>query len=158
MISRFYGVVVSFLNRFQSPFLLAVRLYWGWQFFITGWGKFHDIPRVTGFFASLSIPFPLVNAYFIGGLETVGGLLLLSGLFSRPIAFLLTCNMTVAYLTAHRESVLNIFKDSDNFVTQPPFLFLLTSLMVLFFGPGKFSVDALICHCKSRLPSSTQVR
>lgn len=144
MISKLCDKTDSFLNRFQNIFLLAIRLYWGWQFFVAGWGKFQNIPRVTGFFDGLGIPFPGLNAYFIAGLETVGGLLLLVGLFSRPIAFLLTCNMTVAYLTAHRESVINIFRDSDAFVTQHPFLFLLASLMVLFFGPGKFSLDAVI--------------
>ena len=47
------GVVIL-----QSPLLLAVRLYWGWQFVQTGWGKMHNIVEITGFFASLNIPFP----------------------------------------------------------------------------------------------------
>jgi putative oxidoreductase len=60
----------------QSPFLLLVRLYWGWQFIETGWGKMNNIPKVTTFFTSLGIPFPGLNAHFIAGLEFLGGILL----------------------------------------------------------------------------------
>ncbi len=31
----------------QSPFLLIVRLYWGWQFAQTGWGKLNNLPKIT---------------------------------------------------------------------------------------------------------------
>lgn len=51
--------------------------------------------------------------------------------------------MTVAYLTADFEAVSNIFSDPDKFVKADPFPFLLTALIVLVFGPGRFSVDAL---------------
>ena len=57
--SRF-SAAASYL---QSPFLFVVRLYWGWQFAQTGWGKMHNIARITGFFASLNIPFPSVSAH-----------------------------------------------------------------------------------------------
>jgi hypothetical protein len=55
------------------PFLLLVRLYWGWQFSQTGWGKLHRLPQVTHFFASLNIPAPGVNAVFVSWLELIGG-------------------------------------------------------------------------------------
>jgi putative oxidoreductase len=53
----------------QSPFLQAVRLYWGWQLAQTGWGKLHQLVQLTGFFRSLGIPLPAFNAHFISGLE-----------------------------------------------------------------------------------------
>ena len=34
-------------NRLQSPLLLAIRLYWGWQFAQDGWGKLTHLARVT---------------------------------------------------------------------------------------------------------------
>jgi putative oxidoreductase len=52
-------------------FLLAVRLYWGWQFMQTGWGKLSDINKVVGFFTDLGIPTPVLNAYFVSALELV---------------------------------------------------------------------------------------
>ena len=154
-LTHFYNGIVSLLNHFQSLFLLSVRLYWGWQFFITGRGKLQDIPRIVGFFTDLNIPYPLFNAYFVGSLECFGGLLLLVGLGSRLIALPLAINMIVAYLTAHRDSVLTIFQDSDKFVTQGPFLFLMASFIVLFFGPGLFSLDKLICSlCSKKQPTT----
>jgi putative oxidoreductase len=69
------GGIAAKLNYLQSPFLLAIRLYWGWQFAQTGWGKMHNIAKITGFFMSLNIPFPAFSACFISGLEFFGGLL-----------------------------------------------------------------------------------
>ena len=48
--------------------------------------------------------------------------------------------MIVAYLTAHADEVTGIY----TFVTAPPFLNLLTCVLVLLFGPGVFSVDYLV--------------
>jgi putative oxidoreductase len=81
------------LSALQSPFLLAIRLYWGWQFAQTGWGKMHNIAKITGFFSRLNIPFPGFNAHFISGLEFFGGLLLIAGLATRLTGFLLAANM-----------------------------------------------------------------
>jgi uncharacterized membrane protein YphA (DoxX/SURF4 family) len=48
----------------SAVFLLALRLYFFWQLFLTGKGKLSNIGRVSEFFASLGIPLPLLNAYF----------------------------------------------------------------------------------------------
>ena len=48
----------------------------------------------------------------------------------------------VAYATADREALMAITSDPDKFVSAAPFLFLLASVIVLAFGPGKFSLDA----------------
>src|SRR6185312_13942311 len=63
----------------QSPFLLAVRVYWGWQFAQTGWGKLQHLEKVTGFFTSLAIPEPAASAVFVSWLEFVGGICLALG-------------------------------------------------------------------------------
>ncbi len=147
LLKKIDGLLVKIGSKLTDPFLLAVRLYWGWQFFIAGKGKLMDITRVTEFFTSLGIPFPHANAVFVGGLECFGGLLLLAGLFSRWITAPLIINMCVAYLTAHREVVVNIFNNSDDFVSAAPFLFLMASLIVFIFGPGKISLDALCGRC-----------
>ena len=36
-----YQLFSKFSNKLQSPFLLAIRLYWGWQFSQSGWRKLH---------------------------------------------------------------------------------------------------------------------
>jgi putative oxidoreductase len=141
---QLYQAVSKKLSRLQSPFLLAIRLYWGWQFAQTGWGKMHNIAKITGFFASLGIPFPAFNAHFISGLEFFGGLLLILGLASRLTGLLLAGNMLVAYWTADHEALVSIFSDPGKFYVADPYTFLFASLMVLIFGAGIFSVDAFI--------------
>ena len=117
-----YSILASYL---QSPFLLAVRLYWGWQFAQSGWGKLHHLDKITSFFTTLNklhhldkitsffttlnIPFPSLNAHSISGLEFVGGILLIVGLGARLTGLLLTGNMLVAYWTADREALFSIF-------------------------------------------------
>ncbi|MEK7951321.1 DoxX family protein [Luteolibacter soli] len=139
-------------GRAQSPLLLAIRLYWGWEFFLTGKGKLANLEQTADFFKGLSIPFPTMNAVLAGTTECAGGLLLLAGLASRVVAVPLIFTMVVAYLTADMEAVKGIFSDPDSFVSAAPFLFLLASLLVLVFGPGVFSLDHLIAR-KSGLAS-----
>ncbi len=75
-----YSWLLRGANSFQSLLLLAVRLYWGWQFWQTGHGKLSDIGKVVDFFTSLGIPAPALNAHFIAWLEAAGGILLILGL------------------------------------------------------------------------------
>jgi putative oxidoreductase len=139
-----YRRAASAFISLQFLMLLAVRLYWGFQFAQTGWGKLHNLAKITGFFASLNIPFPGFTAPFVSTLEFVGGILLMLGLFSRPIALLLACNMFVAYWTADREALSAIFSDPGKFYVADPYTFLFASVMVLIFGSGLFAVDTLV--------------
>jgi putative oxidoreductase len=127
----------------QSPLLLVIRLYWGWQFVLTGWGKLTNLERTTGYFESLHIPLPKINAVMAGTTETVGGALLALGLFARPASVPLIFCLLVAYYTADREALFAITSDGDKFTGATPFLFLFASLIVLVFGPGRLSLDAL---------------
>ena len=59
-------------------------------------------------------------------------------------ALVLTINMVVAYVTADREALLSIFSDPDKFYVAAPYTFLVASVIILLFGPGKFAVDVLV--------------
>jgi len=135
-----FDTVASF---FQSPLLLVIRLYWGISFAQTGWGKLVNLSRTAGYFESLNIPMPKLNAIMAGSTECLGGALLALGLFARPATVPLIGTMFVAYYTADREALLAITSNPDKFVSAAPFLFLLAALIVLVFGPGKLSLDAL---------------
>jgi putative oxidoreductase len=128
----------------QSPLLLIIRLWWGIAFAQTGWGKLMNLDRTAEFFESLAIPLPKLNAILAASTETLGGVLLALGLLARPAAVPLVFTMVVAYATAHREELMAITSDPDQFLGAAPFLFLLAALVVLAFGPGKLSVDALL--------------
>jgi putative oxidoreductase len=150
---RAYEILVRAAEKLQSPLLLAIRLYWGWSFFVTGKGKLFNLENTAEFFAGLGLPFPKLNAVLAGSTECFGGLLLLVGLCSRLISVPLAFTMLMAYITADREALLGIFSDPDKFLAADPFLFLLTALIILAFGPGVFSLDWLIAR-KLRRDSS----
>jgi len=155
--------LVNLLNYLQSPFLLFVRVYWGWQFWQSGWGKLQDISKPIGFFTDLGIPFPVFNAWFVALLEAGGGILLILGLASRLISIPLVIDMVVAYIVADREALKSIFTEPDKFSAAAPYTFLFASLLILIFGPGVFSLDYLIArfvekrHGPSPLPANPSI-
>ena len=143
-VTSLYRLFTTVSSKFGSPFLLAVRLYWGWQFAQSGWGKLHSLDRVTGFFASLNIPFPHANAILVSNLEFFGGILLILGLASRLTGLALAGNMLVAYLTADRDALGSFLSDPGKFYAADPYTFLFASVLVLIFGAGFFSADAIL--------------
>jgi putative oxidoreductase len=120
--------------------LAAARLALGVVFVQSGWGKLHDLPRVVGYFASLGIPAPQLQAPFVAGVELAGGALLLAGLFTRVASVPLAATMVVALLTAKRADVASA---SDLFGTVE-FLYLLLLGALAAFGGGALSLDALL--------------
>ena len=142
--SRGYQIFVTAADSLKSPFLLAIRLYWGWQLVQSGWGKVHNIAGVTEFFTSLGLPAPHLTAIAISNLELFGGALLALGLGSRLISLVLSVNMIMAYITADREALMSVFSDPGKFYNADPFTFLMASLVVFIFGAGSLSGDRLI--------------
>jgi putative oxidoreductase len=143
-LQKLYERLFELISYLQSPFLLLVRLYWGWQLTQSGWGKLHNLPRVTEFFASLGLPMPAQTAVAISCLEFFGGIFLAIGLLSRLTALALTINLIVAYITADREALFSIFSDPDKFYAAAPYTFLIASLIILLFGPGKMALDTVL--------------
>ncbi|MGB8768814.1 MAG: DoxX family protein [Candidatus Korobacteraceae bacterium] len=141
-----YALLVRCANSLQSALLLFVRVYWGWQFAVDGWGKLTHLPKVVEYFGSLGLPAPGSTALFVSILELVGGVLLALGIGTRLIALMLTANMLVAYITGDRQALLSIFSDPDKFAAAAPFTYLMASLVVLIFGPGRFALDSLIAR------------
>ena len=143
-IKKLYNSLFYYVAFGQSPFLLFVRLYWGWQLIESGWGKLHHLDKVTEFFTSLALPMPAQTAVAISCLEFFGGIFLAIGLLSRLTSLALTINLIVAYITADREALFSIFSDPDKFYAAAPYTFLIASVIILFFGPGKFALDTLL--------------
>ena len=143
-ISRGYDLYLKAADSLKSPFLLAVRLYLGWQLVQSGWGKVHNIGGVTEFFTSLGLPAPRFTAIAISTLELFGGALLALGLGSRVLSLVLSVNMIMAYITADREALMSVFSDPGKFYNADPFTFLMASLLVFIFGAGFFSLDRIV--------------
>ena len=146
----------QWFNRLQSPLLLLIRLYWGWQFAQTGWGKLHNLDRVAQFFTTLNIPAPHANALLVAVVEFAGGILLAVGLGSRAVSLVLFVNMSVAFVTADRETLGSIFSDPGKFYGADPYTFWFAALIILILGPGWLALDRILEKRLSRAKQKEQ--
>ena len=85
-------------------------------------------------------PMELSGLFLLQGLiEVVGGILLAIGLFTRPVAFILSGNMAVAYFMAHAPmNFFPMFNQGD-----AALLYCFVFLYFFFAGGGAWSVDAV---------------
>ena len=143
-IRRIYAAAVRAASALQSPFLRLVRLYWGAQLAQNGWGKLHNLPRVTEFFSSLGLPAPGPTAAFISTVEFLGGLLLAVGLLSRFVGLVITIDMLMAYIVADREALFSFLSDPGKFYVADPYTFLFAALLILIMGPGAIALDTYL--------------
>lgn len=136
-----YESLILFGSILKSPILFICRLYWGWLFAQSGLSKLLDIETFAQFLTELHFYYPHFHAYLAAGTEFFGGVCLVLGFASRLAAIPLAITMLTAYLTAHYEAVTAIFYEPSRFVAEAPFNFLLVSLLVFAFGPGRISID-----------------
>jgi putative oxidoreductase len=140
-----YRAFCVFLNSLKNPLLLAIRLYWGWQFATDGWGKLTHLGRVSEYFGTLNLPAPATTAMFVGIVEFVGGILFAAGLGSRLVSLVLFVNMTMAYLAApdDRVNFSHIFSKPEDFYGASPYTYWFAALLILILGPGLFAIDTV---------------
>jgi putative oxidoreductase len=141
-----YGGACVFLNRLRDPLLLAIRLYWGWQFAQDGWGKLTHLDRVAQFFSSLNLPAPGATAFLVALVELAGGILFAGGVASRLVSLALFVNMTVAYLVVpgDRVNFSHVLTNPSDFYSATPYTYWFAALLILVLGPGIFALDTLI--------------
>ena len=120
--------------------LLVARLTVGVEFISTGWGKVHNLDKVTGYFAELGIPAPGFNATFASCTELVCGSLLILGLASRLAACPLIVTMVVAIVTAKKDKLHGV----TNLVGFVEWTYIAILAVVVVLGPGLVSVDTLV--------------
>ncbi|MEO8181341.1 MAG: DoxX family protein [Deltaproteobacteria bacterium] len=133
--------------------LAALRIVAGFLFMLAGTMKLFAFPPA----AEASGPVELGSLMGIAGiLETFGGLAILLGLLTRPVAFVLAGEMAVAYFKAHFP---HSFWPTVN-EGVPAVLYAFVFLYLAFAGAGAWSLDVLIArHRKQRvseLPPSSQ--
>lgn len=99
----------------------------------------HGTQKILGFPEGMS-PAPFTLSWIAGVLELFGGALLVIGLFTRPVAFVLSGLMAVAYFMAHApQSFFPVLNGGDAAI-----LYCFVFLYLVFAGPGPISVDAAI--------------
>lgn len=119
---------------------LAGRLAVGPLFAAAGWGKVHDLERVTAFFEALHIPLPAFHAVLVGYSELVCGAALFVGLCTRLATLPLMVSMVVAMLTARAADVSDVL----DLVRLEEFTYLMVLAMLFVLGPARISVDHLL--------------
>jgi putative oxidoreductase len=149
---------------------LLLRVMAGGVFLWEGILKFTYANQGVGRFTKLGMPFPHFTAGFVGWLEIVGGLLLLSGLMTRLIAIPFIVEMIVAILSTKISLYLGTYP-----LPLPPappqvgmwavlhevrseYAQLLTAAFLMINGPGKWSLDALLQKDRKQSPAMERSR
>lgn len=103
------------------------------------------------------MPMPPIEAgsqmWFAGVLEIFGGLLIVLGLLTRPVGFILSGEMAVAYFQAHAPQ--SFFPSVNQ--GAPAVLYCFLFLYMAFAGAGAWSIDRLISRRRRRRDSSVDV-
>jgi putative oxidoreductase len=124
----------EFGAKWQSHFLSVLRIMTGLLFLEHGTSKFLGFPHVD------RVPDAMSMSGVGGMLELVGGALMVLGLFTRPVAFLLSGEMAVAYFYAHApRGFFPLLNGGDAAV-----LYCFVFLYLFVAGPGPWSIDAMM--------------
>lgn len=124
----------AFLSKWSPQLLSLLRLVVGFLFFWHGCDKILHYPGMMG---DKSLP-PLIEV--AGLLELIGGALIFLGLFTRPVAFILSGEMAVAYFMAHASSGFLPYVNHGEAAVFYCFVFLYFSAA----GGGPLSLDAML--------------
>ena len=129
---------MKFLSSFQPLGLLVFRVALGVIFLTHGYPKLtRSAAAMQGMFVQHGLPAQLV--YVAGVLETFGGILLILGLFTRPVALLLTIEMAVAIVKVHSGHGIMALREYEF-----PLALGTACLALATFGAGVLSGDHLL--------------
>jgi putative oxidoreductase len=145
------------------PAIFLVRLMAGGVFLSEGILKFVYPNQGVGRFTKLGFPLPHFTASFVGGLEIVGGVLLIAGLLTRFVAIPFVIEMMVATLST--KIALYLGTSPLPLPPVPPlvgfwavmhetrseYAQFLTSLFLMIVGPGLWSLDARLRRAQERI-------
>ncbi len=134
-------------HDFEQYAILLVRVSIGLFFAISGANKLFVAGGTKPVYDTLvkaKAPFPRQTAYFVAGVEFVGGSLVTLGFLSGPACFALMIDMIVATLTSAISTLpkgLSPLNWLDDFLYLPEVLYVLFFFWLICSGPGEFSVD-----------------
>jgi putative oxidoreductase len=127
------AVVAKWISA--TPALRSVlRIVAAFMFTLAGTGKLFGFPASHGGAAA-----PMTQAWVAGVLEAFGGVLLLFGLFTRPVAFIVAGEMAVAYFQVHFPR--SFWPTVNGGVSAALYCFIW--LYISAAGPGPWSIDSV---------------
>lgn len=125
--------MLDFMAKFAPQTYALLRVVAGFLFL------WHGTQKLLGFPGAASGDRPFHVTYIAGPIELFGGLLLMLGLFTRPVAFLCSGLMAFAYWMSHGTRALLPIENRGELAALYCFLFLFLSAQ----GSGIWSLDAL---------------
>lgn len=137
---KMMGEISVLFSYPKNLMILIIRFLLAYGFSTPALLKINNIQGTEEWFREISIPFPNVFAYMVSGLETIGIVLLILGLFTRYISVFLACIMIGAILFVHLP---NGFSVAGNGI-EIPLYYLLFLLFLASYGAGKYSLDNLL--------------
>ena len=140
MFKNLFGEISVLFSYPKHLFILVSRLVIAYGFTKPALMKLDDMTATAQWFASISIPFPTFTAYLVSGIETIGIILLILGLFTRPVSILLSFVMIGAIIFVHES---HGFSVADNGI-EIPLYYMLFLFIFSSFGGGKYSLDKLL--------------
>ncbi|MFB2549791.1 DoxX family protein [Ensifer soli] len=122
----------------QNAVVLVGRILLSIIFITAGYGKLTAFGGTAGYFGSLGLPVPTLTTAIVIVVELIGGLAILAGAFTRPVAYVLALFCVASALVAHFD-----FADQAQSINFMKNLAMAGGFLVLAaFGPGALSVDA----------------
>ena len=125
---------MDFLRPYTSQLLAVLRIMAGLLLLQHGTMKYLNFPA-----GRLNNASPFTMSGFAGVLELVGGVLVIIGLFTRPVAFILSGMLAVAYFWAHAPRGFFPILNGGELAALYSFVFLYLAAA----GGGDWSVDKL---------------
>lgn len=143
---------------------ILIRTLVGSVFLVEGVQKFlYPAALGAGRFAKIGIPAPETMAPFVATIETIGGMLLILGLLTRPVALVLAINISVAIISTklpillgHDVGPFHVSKLerygfwSMAHEARTDWSMLLGAIFLLFVGAGRWSIDARLARAMER--------
>lgn len=119
--------------------LLVLRVVVGAVFAAHGAQKIFEftLPGTIGSFAGMGVPLPEIAGPVVAFVELIGGILLVLGLFTRPVGILLAIDMIVALIAVHLPAGLWVGEGGYEFVA----VLGAAALALALTGAGRFSLD-----------------
>jgi putative oxidoreductase len=154
LLKRWINAALGLASSLDWLAPLLMRIYFGYFWAETGWGKIHNLNAFAQRFIGWGVAYPHISAALSGYTEWIGGILLMLGLFTRLVSIPLMFNMFVALVKVKMKEVTGI----DDFAEMDEALYMFILFWLMMAGPGRISIDNWIRSALGlgRQPASLQ--
>ena len=140
MFKNLFGEISVLFSYPKHLIILVARLVIAYGFAKPALMKLSDMTDTAQWFASMSIPLPTFTAYLVSGIETMGIIALILGLFTRVFSILLSFVMIGAMFFVHGSHGFSVASNG----IEIPLYYMIFLFIFASFGGGKYALDNLL--------------